>query len=188
MKRKLAFVFFLVVLAAIGFLGYSIYEQLARQQAVERRIATLPELVLETVEGKRFSSRERPNSLPTVITYFKTDCPYCKAEITDMKRHPGLLNATRIALISNEPIDLLKRFNREFGLNEYRNIVVCRDSSRSVMELFGVKGVPATFVYTVEGNLIDSFQGETKADLLYRVITAHEQDSSTRAAGTVRDL
>src|SRR5699024_5024009 len=104
MLRKLAFILLLIVLGLIGYFGFLIYEDLQKQQAIEKRIATLPEFTVETL-GEEVKSIGGSISKPLILTYFDTDCHFCQAEIRSMRRHKQLQKKAVIYLVSNEPVD-----------------------------------------------------------------------------------
>lgn len=169
MRRKLAFIFLLLVLAMIGYLGFSIYGQLQEKQAVEERIAALPQFLVADLKGNEFSS-ENVKQASLILTYFNTGCEFCKAEIRSMKEHELLQQSTSIWLVSDEPDTVLKDFAATFELDSLQSIQVLRDKNQEVRKMFGVKGVPNTFVYSENGKLLKSFKGETKAEVLYKLI------------------
>lgn len=157
MKRKLAFTFLMVVLFAIGFLGFFIYGALQQEQLIQERISKLPSFSLATIGGQIVSSQQNSVRIPIIITYFNTECEYCRAEIKSVKGHQALLENAKIYLVSNEPLERLKLFSTSFGLDSLASIQVLRDSRGEIKGLFGVKGVPNTFVYDEKRHLLKKY-------------------------------
>lgn len=170
MKRKLAFVFLFIVLGAIGYLGFLIYDELRQKQAVKERIAHFPEFEGVNLKGETIQSNTLIGQTPFILTYFNTGCEFCRAEIASMGKHKALKEETHIYLVSDESSEVLEHFVSEFKLNSLQSIQVFRDSSGKVKKLYGIKGVPSTFVYDEKGKLLKSFQGETKAEVLYELV------------------
>ncbi len=170
MIRKLAFVLLILVLGAIGFLGFSIYGQLQEKQAVKERIATLPEFSVVGLDGETVRSNDAAGQSPLVLTYFNTGCKFCKAEIRSMQQHKNLREISNIYLVSDEQPVVLKRFAKDFKLDSLKTVRVLYDSSKQVKKLFGIRGVPTTFVYNEDDKLLKSFKGETKAELVYELV------------------
>ena len=170
MIRKLAFVFLFIILGAIGYLGYSIFTELQEKQAVQERIAHFPEFSTVNLKGETVQSKSIASNRPLILTYFNTGCDFCRAEITSMRKHQKLQEEANIYLVSDEPSKILQDFSSEFQLDILQTVRVLQDTSRKVKELFGVKGVPSTFVYDEKGKLLKNFQGETKAQVLYDLI------------------
>ena len=170
MIRKLAFIFLFIILGAIGYLGYSIFTELQEKQAVQERIVHLPAFSAVSLEGQTVQSEDIAASRPIILTYFNTGCNFCRAEITSMRKHQKLQKVVNIYLVSDEPSNILRKFASEFQLDSLNTIQVLQDPSEKVKELFGVKGVPSTFVYDQKGKLVKNFQGETRAEVLYKLI------------------
>jgi peroxiredoxin len=171
MIRKLAFIFLLLILAAIGYLSFSIYGQLQERKAVEKRIAVLPEFSAMSLNGRTVQVAGMVRKDPSIIIYFNTECRFCKAEINDIRQHDLLQDQASVYLISNETLNVLKEFYKELKLDSLSNIQMLRDNGGKVRELFGVTGVPSTYVYSPEGMLLKHFKGETKAEILYELIS-----------------
>lgn len=169
-KRKLAFIFLLFVLGAIGYLGFSIYEELQAKQDLKKRIVELPDFSVVNLKGEKFLSPEFSEQSFLVLTYFNTGCQFCQAEISSISHHKNLQQQADIYLISDESKAVLKQFANDFKLDSLQAIQVLRDSSKQVKELFGITGVPTTFVYDRDGKLRKSFKGETKAEILYELV------------------
>lgn len=167
MIRKLAFILLVIVLAAIGFLGYSIYDRLKEKQAIAERIASLPEFSAVTLNGEMIQTPGAARGAPLILTYFNTSCEFCRAEIQSIQRHKGLREKSTVYLVSDESTSVLKHFAEDAELDSLRNILVLQDSDQQVKRIFGIAGVPSTFVYGVDGTLLQSFKGETKAEVLY---------------------
>lgn len=170
MKRKLAFLFLFVVLGAIGSLGYSIYDRLQEKKAIEKRIASLPEFSVASLNGEISQTTNAAREAPLILTYFNTGCDFCKAEIRSIKQHRGLQGQSIVYLISDEPSNVLKQFAEEFKLDSLQSIQILQDSTQEVKKLFGITGVPSTFVYGEDGILLKNFKGETKAEVIYRLL------------------
>jgi peroxiredoxin len=143
---------------------------LQEKQAVKERIAEVPAFTAIGLDGRAIQSDGIIREAPFILTYFNTGCEFCRAEIRSIKSHKSLQERTMIYLISDEPARVLKQFSNEFELDSLQNIQILQDSSRQVKELFGVKGVPNTFVYDEDRKLLKNFKGETKAELLYELI------------------
>lgn len=169
MIRKLAFILLLIALGLIGYFGFSIYEDLQRKQAIEKRIATLPEFTMETLEGE-IKRVDGSLSKPLILTYFDTDCHFCQAEIRSMRGHAPLQKQAVVYLVSDEHIDSLRAFAHAFELDSLQSITVFHDVNGKVRKLFGVPGVPNTFVYNTTGKLLANFKGETKAEIMYQLV------------------
>lgn len=166
MKKIAAYIIVGIVLSAIGVLGYHIYNDFLESGQVRERIAVLPNLSDASVI---FSPSDSLSPRPVIINYFNTRCRFCQAEIQSIQEHPKLSKKARVLLVSDEPKRRIKLYARNIGLDTSM-VEVVWDSSGTIKKLYGVESVPVTFVYGKDSLLIESFKGETKADLLYELI------------------
>jgi peroxiredoxin len=167
MKRFLVYIVVAGVLGIVGLMGVTIYQKLLEAEEVLARIGELPEL--EAVALNKHSSNQSLSGKPTIISYINTNCRFCLAEIESIRQHPNLLTDARIVLISDEPKRRLELFASSFGLDTL-SIEMFWDSSGTVKSLYGIKGVPSTFVYSGDQQLLEQFYGETNADILYEFL------------------
>lgn len=166
MKKILATLMLLFVLAIISVFGLLIYSKYVENEEVRNRIAVLPEIDVPLIS----SSNAAPQSVqPTILNYFNTMCRYCQAEIQSIIEHKRLSDESRIILISDEPRKVIEVFAQNVGIDSAK-IEVHWDSAGSVKKLFRIERVPATYIYGRDSVLIQQFKGETKADVLYSFI------------------
>lgn len=158
------------VFTAILLLGVLIANQLFERENRMERISIWPDLEVETIHGEPVSTLEFLSDAPILFTYFSTTCKYCRNEITDVSKHTQLQKTAAIILITDESQKEIERFRSELGITEDTEFIFLRDAKKKVKKFYGIKGVPATYLYNKNGELIQLFKGETKADLLFSTI------------------
>ena len=158
------------VFTAILILGVLIANQLIERKNKLERISSWPDLEVETIEGEPVSTLEFLSDDPILFTYFSTTCRYCRNEITDISKHTQLQMTVAVVLITDESWDRIEEFRNYLGLNDNKEFIFLRDAKKSVKEFYGIRRVPATYLYNEDGELIQLFKGETKADLLFSTI------------------
>lgn len=179
MKRTLAFALLLLALGAIGYLGVRIYQQAAAEQAVQRRVQTLPALSLTTMDRDTLRRATLPEATPAVLVFFRPSCPYCRHEARSIRAHRVLADTAEVLFISARPVADLRTFADSLRLGGDARIRVLRDASGAALRTFGVERVPTTFVYDGEGTLLRQFEGEVGASALYSVLSgAHSPSGS----------
>src|SRR5699024_6478563 len=136
------------------------------------------------------NSSEITKKSAVIITYFSTECPFCRAEIKSMINHELLLDNANIYLISGESIKALNQFAKTFSLDSLQAIQILHDSKSRAKKLFGVNGVPHTFVYGKQGKLLKQFEGETTANLLFGLIkrSANNPDRVSNPVRVTEDI
>ncbi|SMO69201.1 AhpC/TSA family protein [Gracilimonas mengyeensis] len=158
----------ILVLVAIGVMGYILFQGMIEEQEVRDRTDTLPEdMQLEYLYSPH--AMNQAEARPIIINYFNTGCQYCQAEIKDMHDHADLTKEAWIILVSNESSSAINEFTESFPIDTTR-FSIARDYSGSVRDFFGVEVVPATMVYTTDSTLTERFKGQVRADALYSLI------------------
>lgn len=166
MKKAIAYIMVVIVLSFIGILGFAMYNKMLEAEVVRERIAKLP---YETITAVSQNLADSLLSRPVIINYFNTECRFCQAEIRSMQEHVELQTEAKLILVSDEPPNILDSFINRFEIDT-TILHVEWDSDGLIREYFGVRAVPATFVYGTDSLLVNSFKGETKAELLYELI------------------
>jgi peroxiredoxin len=175
MKRKIALTVAVLVVGAIAFMGWRVWRGAAAKRATAERIQTLPAFEARTLGGQGlsasdFSEGSDGGGRPLVFMYFRTTCRFCRNETESIKQHEALRRAAPVVMVSSEGREALQQFEREYGLAEVPGVRLARDTDGSVAETFGVRKVPATFVYGADGRLVEHFQGEASAGVIYAAL------------------
>jgi len=182
MKRTLAFILLIFVLGAIGYFGVRVYQEAAAEQAVQRRIQTLPDVALTTVDGEAVRPTGLSGDTPAVLVFFRPSCSYCQHEARSIRTHPVLADTAAVLFISARPPGALRAFADSLRLRRRPRIRVLRDPSGAALRTFGVERVPTTFVYGREGTLVRRFEGEVGASALYEALSS-APSSAVSSAG-----
>lgn len=154
-----------VVLIAI------IAAQLIDQENVLGRINQWPNLKVESLEGSELSTDQLFSDTPVLFNYFNTECVFCQAEIQDIGEHEDLQEAVTLIFISDEDADVIEQFRLNFELEDQPQFQFYSDSNREVKGHYGIRSVPATYLYNTNGELVEFFRGQIKAETLYNLIT-----------------
>lgn len=179
MKRTLAFGLLMLALGTVGYFGLRIYQIATAEQAVQRRVQTLPRFALTTLSGTSLRRGSLPGDRPTLLVFFRPSCPYCRHEIRSIRAHGALTDTAEVLLVSARPAAALRAFADSLRLRRRARIRVVRDASGAAIRTFGVDRVPATFVYGEDDRLLRRFEGEVRASALYSTLT----DASPMAGG-----
>jgi peroxiredoxin len=118
-------------------------EEDARHQQVD---FTLPDL-----QGKNWSMNELRGKI-VLVNFWATWCPPCRSEMPDLQKlytkykEQGLV----VLSISDEEMDKVSAYVKEYGYS----YPVLLDAGRKVNDMFGIRGIPKSFVYDREGKLV----------------------------------
>lgn len=141
-----------------------------QHEKIAARIQHFPVFQLNDMNGKQIRSVDVLNQKPVVLICFKTTCPFCQAEMTDLEKHPGISKNARIYLVSEESDKAVKIFYKEYHLHRLSGLDILLDPGHHFYQRMGVKSFPNTFVYNAKGNLIKHFRGEIRAHILNDVL------------------
>jgi peroxiredoxin len=122
----------------------------AKLEAAERRRASA-EIVLRDLSGKEWRLSDLRGKV-VLVNFWATWCPPCRKEIPDL----GALYARfqeqgfAILAISDEEAGKVAAFAKEHNIK----YPILLDTGRRVYDLFGVEGIPKSFVYDRNGKIV----------------------------------
>ena len=171
MKRLFYAGIALCVFGAIVWLAFDIEQSIDTRKSVADRIHPLPQVYVTALDGERIALAG-PERRGTVIVFFRTTCPYCHDEIEDLVANRPLFDDTRVWLISGEPPHVLVDYERRLGLTPGGPFVMGVDADHHVARHFGIRKIPATFVYSSDGQLLERFEGLVRASVIAGAVEA----------------
>ncbi|HXX16194.1 MAG TPA: TlpA disulfide reductase family protein [Candidatus Eremiobacteraceae bacterium] len=116
------------------------------------------------LSGKRWTLQNLHGNV-VLVNFWATWCPPCRSEMPDLQAlYEQFKNQGFIVLaISDEPDTKVTPFIEQF----HYTYPILLDPDRKVHEAFGVEGIPKSFVYDREGNLVtQSIDMRTKRQFL----------------------
>ncbi len=122
----------------------------AKLEAAERRRASA-EIDLRDLSGKEWKLSDLRGKV-VLVNFWATWCPPCRKEIPDL----GVLYARfqergfAILAISDEEAGKVAAFAKEQNIK----YPILLDTGRRVHDLFGVEGIPKSFVYDRDGKIV----------------------------------
>lgn len=156
----------------------AIAAQMMGRENVLERITQWPDIEIITIEGDEFSTAQLILDAPILFNYFNTECVFCQSEILEIANHAELQKSATLVFISDEPPDVIKRFRRNYSLDANPNFLFLVDTDSKVKEYYRIRSVPATHLYTSNGELVEFFRGLISAETLYShilTILDHEE-------------
>lgn len=155
-----------IIIGFIILIAATAAQLIDREKALDR-ITQWPDINVQTIEGEKFATSKLASDDPILFNYFSTECIFCQAEIEDMANHKELQESATLVLISDELPDVINQFRRNHGLDENPNFLFLVDSGRQVKDFYRIRSVPATYLYNHDGELVEFFRGQIKAETLY---------------------
>ncbi|MFQ5646718.1 MAG: TlpA disulfide reductase family protein [bacterium] len=129
----------------------------------------VPQFRLNDLDGNPFDS-DQLNGKVRVINFWATWCIYCKIEIPDLNRLYDRYNSqgleiVGISLDQNGP-GTVKRFMQSHPI-EYKVLMGNQQVSQS---FGGIVGLPTTFIVDRNGEVVRSFPGFVKVDIIENIV------------------
>jgi hypothetical protein len=159
-------ILFLVLIAGI------VYKANA-QIKIEGSIRRLPEFSYITVDNKEFSSGEIKNG-PLLIIHFNPECEHCKYETENIIGSNIPYMNCRVLMITEAPLDSVKRFHSSYNLEKYSSITVLIDTSYLFVKKFGSSLIPTNYIYNKDLELVKVLTGEYKTETIIKYLTFSE--------------
>jgi len=125
---------------------------------------TAPDILLPTMEGKKFSLHETLKKGPVIVVFFKISCPVCQFALPYMERIYQAIkgkNATVVGVSQNSKQDTAD-FLKEYGITF--PIVLDDRQHYPVSNAYGITNVPTTFYITAGGEIEISSVGWSRPD------------------------
>lgn len=162
-----------LIISVLGFLGYmafAISGKRTEKEALRMRIATVPSFRLERVEGGFFTEEQLSQHKPFILVYFNSGCDLCKLEAKSIGSRLGEFDNAQLAFVSTEEKVDIRDFAQEYGLSGSCNVVFLQDPNLEFSKIFGINTVPATFIYSKKGKLVNQFSGPVKVDFILEAL------------------
>jgi thiol-disulfide isomerase/thioredoxin len=111
--------------------------------------STLPSFTLQLPDSTSyFNTALIPSGKPTVVLLFSPDCPYCRAETSDIIHHITQLTDIQFYLVTPSSFSEMKQFYSHFKIDQYKNITVGRDTANSFLSYCKATVIPYAAIYS----------------------------------------
>lgn len=132
--------------------------------------STLPSFSLESAtDGKKMDSKELKGKV-VLINFWATWCPPCREEIPSLIKLQDEFGPKGLAVVGlsvdQGGVANVQKFIKKAGIN-YPILMADSATNRS---FGGVFGIPASFIFDKEGNLVKSFPGLVSGEALTQTL------------------
>jgi thiol-disulfide isomerase/thioredoxin len=139
----------------------------ANANAPFMRFPTIPPLHLLKLDSASYLSKDDiKKNRKTIIMFFSPDCEHCKhqteAILADFKDFKDI----EIVMATYQPFSELKDFNTHYRIFDHPNILLGRDEKFVLPGFYRIRNLPYLALYDKKGNLITTFEGNQKVDLI----------------------
>jgi len=156
-----------------AWIGFSRY---TTKQELHSAYSSIPSIMLTSTDGALVNLKIQAFNNPSVLIYFNSSCPICQSEAELIERNFKKDTLTQFLWVSSESVEEIKEFSALYKLDSLSPHHFYSDTLYSLANTFKLTGVPATFVYDSEGNLVDYALGVVSiSDLKVSIQKAHDR-------------
>ena len=131
-----------------------------------KRFPTIPPLSLLKTDSTVLTKDSLKKDQQTIIMYFSPSCEHCQHQMEDMIEHKDELKNFQIVMATYSLMNELNDFINKYNLPAYPNILTGRDTKYLLQPFYKIGGLPFQALYDSSGNLITTFEGNVKIDVL----------------------
>jgi cytochrome c biogenesis protein CcmG, thiol:disulfide interchange protein DsbE len=144
----------------------SIQENLVSDAKSESVLASLPDVIFETLEKKPFSLAEfYQTQAPglVMVHFWGTWCAPCEAELPELLsliNHFQAQPQIKFLLVAvNDEVVKVEKHLKKFGVSTKANVICLLDNQNVYRDMFGTTRVPETFVFSSDKTTLRKFIG-----------------------------
>jgi thioredoxin-related protein len=127
-----------------------------------------PLMTFTLTDGNKVDAQEINEKM--VLVLFQPDCDHCQAEAKQIKARLDAFKDYQLYFISSQPIEVINQFAKDYQLSGKNNVHFGWTSVESVLNNFGAISAPSIYIYTQEGKLVESFDGQVDVEMVIRYL------------------
>jgi peroxiredoxin len=166
MKKIILLGLSLLLISAVIYLGFSFQKKEQQKILVQSQIQTVPDFAIPDLGGTLVNLKEIVADKPSLLVYFNSTCEICQLELNSIAKRIGEFDPYRLIFVTVQPPEEVSDFIQELGISNRESVHFLIDSEMKVAGHFGIKGVPALFIYDPAGRLLGNYTGPVKVDLI----------------------
>lgn len=109
---------------------------------------------------------------PIVVIFFSPECDHCQHMTEDMLAHMKELKKATILMVTPQPLEQLREFNKKYELDKYKNITTGKELHFFFFGFYSPGSFPFIAVYDKDKQLVTSWNGGVKIEELIKTVNA----------------
>jgi peroxiredoxin len=130
---------------------------------------TLPNVQLVGLDGKQFNAQTLKGK-KTILILFQASCEHCQNESRQIAERLDKFSKYQLYFISSSPMTEIQKFSVSYKLADQPNIHFARTEGYVIVDNFGPIPAPSLFIYSENGELLNSFEGEMEVDTIIKYL------------------
>jgi thioredoxin-related protein len=149
-------------------------EKMAAQKEVapvaqEQGKKILPNMRLVGLDAKQFNAQSLKGKR-TVLILFQPDCEHCQNESKQIAERLDKFAKYELYFVSTAAIPEIQKFSVDYKLAGKPNIHFAKTEVQQIIDSFGPIPAPSIFIYSENGEQLNSFQGEMEMDVIIKYL------------------
>lgn len=125
----------------------------------------LPAFKMTQADGSVYTAEQVEAGKPLLLVYFSPECDHCQVFMKSFFKRADEFKNTQVLFITYLPLDRLVKFESEYPLKIYKNIVAGTEGMSFVVRYFyEIKEMPFAVVYDKKGTLVGKYEREIPLD------------------------
>lgn len=166
-----------IVISALLYFGVNILQKAEKQNVIKQNREQIPALALEDVKGNIFNTKDINNKNLVLFIVFNPDCHFCQLEAEEMQEKITRFKGFNIYFVSVAPKKEIQNFAKLYGLENIHNITFLQDGSDNFATTVGANTVPFIMLYNKQHQLIKTYKGSIKLDVILKDAEQYRETS-----------
>lgn len=150
----------------------------ANAQAPFMKYPTIPPFHLLGLDSTSYvTPSDLKKNHKTIIMFFSPDCEHCKHQTEAILEDFNAFKDINIIMATYQPFEEMKEFNTHYKMSEHKNVKIGRDEKFVLPPFYKIRNLPYLALYDKKGNLITTFEGTQKPDIILNAFNGNEQAS-----------
>jgi peroxiredoxin len=150
----------------------------ANAQAPFMKFPTIPPFHLLGLDSTTYlTPADLKKGRRTIIMFFSPDCEHCKHQTEAFLADFNDFKDINIIMATYQPFDEMKEFNTHYKMYEHTNVKIGRDEKFVLPPFYKIRNLPYLALYDKKGNLITTFEGTQKTDVILSAFNGNAQAS-----------
>ena len=121
----------------------------------------LPSFTLQLMDSlSRLDMNNIPKGKPVVLFLFNPNCPYCRAQTSELIANISSFEDVRFYMLSSASFNLIQDYYKHYQIGKYTNITLGRDYENYFGNYYKAMGVPFIAIYDKDKRLKQALIGQ----------------------------
>ena len=151
----------------------------ANAEAPFMKFPTIPPFKLLALDSSTYlTPADLKKGRKTIVMFFSPDCEHCKHQTEAILADWQAFKDLNIVMATYQPFEEMKEFNTHYKMGEHSNVKIGRDEKFVLPPFYKIHSLPYMALYDKKGNLITTFEGTQKIDVLLNALNGNGGQAS----------